>query len=335
MKALCGFIGLIGGIILAINRMPIFGLLFWGCSILLRHYIDGCTEKKEYERRAREKREERARKEREEQEYIQQDIYERIKEAPKRTEPQISAHKDPKKFTKPYPSFNPHWDITKTAISNHDITDDKINSKEKTEEQERKKLLNALLNCVSNWHTHGHYNPIKHKWFIDYYPYYKYKDLATASMTTDWKLVWNFKNSDSISSREHLSALQRVIKLTENTLKSTFGNKVNQLTLVCLTASTRKDTKRRFEEFSKRICNDLGMNNAFEHIQIIEDAIPKHLGGNGKPKKQYDEWFFKNKYIILFDDVRTSGNSIEKEKCQLESLGAKIIGAITIAQTQS
>ena len=52
-------------------------------------------------------------------------------------------------------------------------------------------------------------------------------------------------------------------------------------------------------------------------------------------KKQYDEWFFNGKFIILFDDVRTSGASLEEEKSRLESFGAKIIGAITIAQTQS
>ena len=52
------------------------------------------------------------------------------------------------------------------------------------------------------------------------------------------------------------------------------------------------------------------------------------------PKKQYDKSFFLGSNIILFDDVRTSGQSIVRERNTLEAMGAKVIGVITIAQTQ-
>ena len=208
-------------------------------------------------------------------------------------------------------------------------------AKRRAEEEERRNLPITLPACVSSWYTHSRNGSLKHKWFVDYYPYNKYKDSASLSIRDAWTLVWNFKNDDRISTYEHKSALDKVIKITENTLKSCFGTKTKYLTFVCLTASTKENTKRRFEEFSQRVCSDLGMKNGYEHIQIVADATPKHLGGNGVPSKHYDDYFFRNSYVILFDDVRTSGSSLIVEKNKLESMGAKVIGAITIAQTQS
>lgn len=359
MKTLCGFLGWMVGMFLGfmfVNSIPILGFAFIAIGIPLGRYIGGIVD--EGIKRAQYAREE---ERREEERKIQ-----------KKREALSLAHKYPE-ATKHY--FKIHWGIIKNIISDDDITDDKINvllwykniyekdeltyraahkakieiekkeqlrrHREKKEtirksEEEQQNLLNILFDCVSGWKTHNFYSSIKHKWFIDYYPFYKYKNCATASIEADWHLVWNFKNDDRISAAEHFEALQKVIELTEDTLRNTFKNRVNKLTLVCLTASTVRGNKRRFEEFSRCVCNDLGMNNGFEHIRIIKDAnLSKHDGGDGKTQKQYDKWFFKDKYIILFDDVRTSGASLEKEKSQLESFGAKVIGAITLAQTHS
>lgn len=206
-------------------------------------------------------------------------------------------------------------------------------AKKRAEEEEQRNLSTTLSACVSHWYTHAINGSIKHKWFVDYYPYNRYKNEASNSMRADWKLVWNFKNDDRISSYDHFGALNKVVKLTEDTLRTSFNSKVKYLTLVCLSASTNKATKDRFEEFSNKVCADLGMENGLNHIHIVSDAIPKHLGGTGHPQKQYDDWFFRNKYIILFDDVRTSGSSLESEKRELTKIGAIVIGAITIAQT--
>jgi predicted amidophosphoribosyltransferase len=75
------------------------------------------------------------------------------------------------------------------------------------------------------------------------------------------------------------------------------------------------------------------MKNAFPYIQVSSDGSAKHEGGTGVGGKSYDRDFFRGKYIVLFDDVRTSGASLEQERRNLESLGAKVICAITIAQT--
>ena len=200
------------------------------------------------------------------------------------------------------------------------------------EEEERRATIHSLQLCVESWYSHS-YEGIKHKWFIDYYPYKRYKDSATPSMLADWKLIWNFKNDRNISPTEYQRTLDYVVKMIVDTLNSTFGPRTKCLTLVCLSASTAERTKQRFEEFSRRVCSALGMRNGYDYIRVVGDSTAKHEGGSGRPQKQYDSNFFNGSYIILFDDVRTSGGSLVKEKNTLEALGAKVIAAITIAQT--
>ena len=75
------------------------------------------------------------------------------------------------------------------------------------------------------------------------------------------------------------------------------------------------------------------MYNAYPHIRITSEGGAKHEGGTGVASKSYDTEWFNEKYVVLFDDVRTSGSSISTEKNILESLGAHVICAITLAQT--
>ena len=75
------------------------------------------------------------------------------------------------------------------------------------------------------------------------------------------------------------------------------------------------------------------MNNAYPHIQVIEGGSAKHDGGDGSRRVSYDQYFFNGKYVVLFDDVRTTGHSLEQERRTMEELGAKVICAVTIVQT--
>ena len=308
---------------------------------------------------------------------------ERIK---RQQEYEISRILEAQSLARKYPEatkyyFKLHWGITKSFISDYDITYDKVEvllghrdsyeqeeqrqnaayrqkveaerearrkaeqeaaeRKRREEERERirkeaeiRNLINTLPACVSSWNSHSN-SSIKHKYFYDYYPYGVYKDYASSSMWDTWKTVWHFKNdpSKNVSSIEHRSALHKVVDLVEGTLRSTFGSKTEYLTLVCLTASTQRKTELRFKEFADRVCSDLKMTNAFPYINVAADGSAKHEGGTGVGGKTYNRAFFNGKSVVLFDDVRTSGSSLEQERRNLESLGAKVICAITIAQT--
>lgn len=204
----------------------------------------------------------------------------------------------------------------------------------KREEERRQKEKANLFDCVSDWHTHS-WSTVKHKWGCSYYAYRDYKDYADEEMWDTWRFIWDFKNDPSrhIPEADHDRALGRAIRWTEDVLSDTFGSDLNKLTLVCLTASSRLKNDMRFKAFAEEVCNDLNMNNAYEHIHIVSDGEAKHEGGSVAAGKSYDTNWFKDKYVVLFDDVRTSGNSIENEKKILESLGAIVICAVTLAQT--
>ncbi len=204
------------------------------------------------------------------------------------------------------------------------------------EVEEKRNLVNSLPACVESWQSHSNSN-LKHRYFYEYFSYDRYKNYATPSMWDTWHTVWDFKNDigKNVSMSANAVARNKVVQLVESTIRSTFGTKTKYLTLVCLTASTQNKTERRFREFSERVCRDLNMTNAYPHIRVVEDGSARHDGGDGNRTVQYDRCFFNDKYVILFDDVRTSGRSLEMERRHLESMGAKVICAITIAQTKN
>lgn len=205
---------------------------------------------------------------------------------------------------------------------------------QKRKEDEKRRAISMLPSCVEDWSSHSN-STLKHKYFYDYYPYSLYKDHASSSMKNTWEIVWHFKNDPSryIRMSDHDSAQTIVVRKVEELLKNTFGSKTEYLTLVCLTASTQEKTDMRFKEFSEIVCNDLNMTNAYSHISVAEEGIAKREGGTGVKSISYDRNFFNGKNVVLFDDVRTTGRSLETMRRHLEDLGAKVLCAITIAQT--
>ena len=201
-------------------------------------------------------------------------------------------------------------------------------------EEEKRNLANTLPACVKSWQTHSN-SSLKHMFFYDYYTYANYKGTTSASIRDTWRTIWHFKNDPdkNVSDSDHQAALKTVTGLVEKALRSAFGSKTEYLTLVCLTASTRRKTELRYKDFAEIVCKDLNMTNAYPHIRVVEGGSAKHEGGDGSRQVSYDSSFFSGKYVVLFDDVRTTGNSLEQERRTLEELGAKVICAVTIAQT--
>ena len=185
-------------------------------------------------------------------------------------------------------------------------------------------LLPEKIGTMPYWHM------------LDYYPTTcDFK--ATAQMWDDRNTVWDFKNdpSKNISPNDHSAAMQDVIYSVSSELQRRFGaDPLKILTLVCIPASSNSKNKLRYEDFSQQLCSRTGMTNSFDKITITCDATPKHEGGTGMPTLEFDNAFFKGKYIVLFDDVVTSGKSMIRFKQRLESLGAKVICAISIGKTK-
>lgn len=177
-------------------------------------------------------------------------------------------------------------------------------------------------------------------WLFYYYP-------TTCDFEPAWqdrenrKTVWNFKNDPErhIQPAIHDRVIDIIVSQIKQKLIKTFGEDYVQfLTLVCLPASTAVKNQARYEEFSKRLCEATGMENGFNHIHITKDGISKNDPGNktGKsiqPEVSFDNWF-KEKYVLLFDDIVTKGETMLKYKSNLGKMGATVIGGICIGKTK-
>jgi len=201
-------------------------------------------------------------------------------------------------------------------------------------EKERRfriELPNRLAECVNSWKSSAY--GLRYDYLVDYYPVSRF-DNASEDMWDDRWTVWNFKNTPGkISVENHDEALEEIVPRVTETLKKTFGALINYLTLVCVPASNSANNTARYEEFSEMLCNETGMENSFDEIEITEDATPKHLGGTGSPVVSYNEDYFNGRFVILFDDVITSGHSLHKMKQKMEAIGATVVCAFTIGKT--
>lgn len=217
-------------------------------------------------------------------------------------------------------------------IKNRDY--EEIERKRKREEEERKAAQKRELeNCVSNWNCIGyslHYN-----YLLRYYPTTCDFE-ATEDEWTDRWLVWNFKNTPGkTSSLKHEQALNNLLPRLTSMLRSTFGDKLQLLTLVCIPGSSAEKTEARYKDFSNRLCGMTGMENAYNHINVIRSGEEKKFGGHGIETSNllFDTDFFKKKNIIIFDDIITKGESMLRFKRKLEAIGATVIAGVSIGKT--
>ncbi|WP_300879787.1 phosphoribosyltransferase [uncultured Duncaniella sp.] len=215
----------------------------------------------------------------------------------------------------------------------------RIEAERKKQEEERKKQeIRDLKNCVSSW-------PQPTNSYVDCFSlYYYYPTTCCWDASPDeWdvrNLIWDFKANPNrpqsiieITSR-HQKAVNEVVPDIKRVLLKFFGSNVSKLTLVCIPSSKRIVTERRYKDFSSNLCNVTGMANGYPYVHVAEEGDASHLGGIVQAQFSVDCSFFKGRYVILFDDVITSGRSMERFKRLLESAGATVIAGLSIGKTK-
>lgn len=206
------------------------------------------------------------------------------------------------------------------------------------EEQQRRQDISNLKSCASTWpqpsrstlHCFSlyYYYPTTCGWDVD---------------QRDWNirnLIWNFKanpnkpqSSFEISIR-HEQDMDEVIPLIKRVIQRYFGDKTSKLTLVCIPSSKRIVTERRYKDFSAKLCSLTRMSNGYDYVNVSSEGEAKHLGGSSQAEYTVDNSYFKNRFVILFDDVITSGRSMENFKYLLEQAGATVIAGLSIGKTK-
>ena len=213
------------------------------------------------------------------------------------------------------------------AISTIEKANDIIESESSLKERQKQITNNRdidarLKRAVKGW---GEVKGIPYYHFFWYYPV-RFHNISQTSQYVR-SLVFQFK--DGIQCAD-------VITLLKSKLAQTFNDEdLQQLTFVCIPASTIAVNEERYEDFSERLSNQLGMRNAFKHIHIIRERMAAHLGGEDEAVYSFDKAFFKEQKIVLFDDIVTRGSSMQRFKLKMNELGATVVCALSIGRTYS
>lgn len=238
---------------------------------------------------------------------------------------------------------------SKSEIKSKDNELERIERKRLEAERKRQEAIRKqqeirdIKSCVSSW-------PQPRRSSIEYFSLYNY-----YPTTCDWEasesewdirnLIWDFKakphnyQSTEEIMRRHRKSVDIVLPKLCKVLRHYFRNRVSKLTLVPILASTKSVSDRRYMDILERICNELDMYNGFLHMKITKEGISKNdpmnnTGHSIPPEVEFEQNFFKEKYVILFDDVITSGSSMERFKRLLESAEATVIGGLSIGKTK-
>lgn len=215
----------------------------------------------------------------------------------------------------------------------------RIEAEKKRQEEERKKQeIRDLKACVSSW-------PQPTNSYVDCFSLYYYYPVNCCwdASPDEWdvrNLIWDFKanpNKPQSASEiriRHERAVSEVLPELQRVIEHYFGSKKSKLTLVCIPSSKKIVTERRYKDLSERLCSATGMSNGYHYVNVVSEGEARHLGGTEQARYSIDSSYFKGRYIILFDDVITSGNSMERFKCLLESAGAIVIGGLSIGKTK-
>ena len=173
---------------------------------------------------------------------------------------------------------------------------------------------------------------IPYLYLEDYFPQkYGVDDEQARQVRND---VWTFKNSSpSVHPVQHARVLVQVARRLEEKLKKELGDNLQHITWVCVPASTQYGYMIRFAEFSRFICRITSMTDGTPHVEINGFSTPKHLGGISESYPSFRKDWFKNRRVLLFDDVITTGKTVGEFARLLEAEGAKVFGAVFMART--
>ena len=169
---------------------------------------------------------------------------------------------------------------------------------------------------------------LPHKFFLDYYPSKRYDDKdLTKEQVSDRSFIWGFKDGKDYYQER---AVEMVSDYINNTRLKPYLNKI---VFVCSPASNSISNSTRFQYFSREVCNRTGMIDGFGHIHLTGFTTPKRMGGHGCVEFDADRSFFVDSFVILFDDIVTSGGTISTTKSRLEQVGARVIGVVSLGKT--
>lgn len=170
-----------------------------------------------------------------------------------------------------------------------------------------------------------------HSYFLhDYLPYSRRKpDHEVGEYEKQvYNLVSKFKSGVASTFMAYLIAL--AIYRTPNLMVHR-----DALSFMVIPASTRERHEQRFKDFSATSSRLLSITNGYDAITITHDR-EEYKGLKDKDKTanlHFNETAIRNRHILLFDDLLTSGTSLYQVSRKLLACGAHSVTGIFLAKT--
>ena len=158
-------------------------------------------------------------------------------------------------------------------------------------------------------------------WFCKYYPA-RIRNVGEKEIA-DRQLVFDFKDG---------RAYEEVAQRTAENMLTLYGKGCVNIVFAPVPASTSESNELRYKAFCHRVCELTGAENGYEHVRVCGERKTIHDNRKNEDEVrkanvvEFDEPFFDNKMVLVFDDVITKGLSYAKYANQLERLGACVIG---------
>ena len=165
-------------------------------------------------------------------------------------------------------------------------------------------------------------------WFVKYFP------VRIGNVTFEQRIVrqvvFDFKDGKSF---------ELVASETAKYMKKTYGKECKSIVFSCVPASSYQKNEIRYRAFSERVCELTGAIYGFQHVKVIGERLAIHENRQREKEVRkaciidFDTDFFKDKKVLVFDDVITKGLSYANYANQIESLGANVLGGVFLART--
>ena len=110
--------------------------------------------------------------------------------------------------------------------------------------------------------------------------------------------------------------------------------------IVCIPASTRFSHVRRWKMFADLLCRRTGAINGFDRIQVSGSRKRAHITGdyelatNIKHYVHIDAEYFRNRKVLVIDDIYTTGQSSAAFIAAMQAAGATVTMAMFLAKTR-
>ena len=172
----------------------------------------------------------------------------------------------------------------------------------------------------------------KQQWSKFMFNFFDYLPTKYEANKREWairKMIWDFKDGKRSVS---------VAELIAKKLRSQFGADCENVTFVCVPASSAEKNEIRYKVFAEEVTRLTGCKNAYGAITIEGGRLAIHETKSSKTVQdveviKFDKGFFNGKRVLLFDDILTQGHSYARFACALEKLGAEVLGGYFLGKT--